>query len=192
MDSGVTSSSGVAGNGVVKLNVGGTPFTTTLTVLTSEPDSRFNHPIAGENLKLLQDLLLRREVDTGPTVAFVFWFDEAMPGGDVVAHEEWADCLGLSTFENFKEVFDAVACTDWRKMTSSGEDFGGPWKEPEGSERKRCAGDICFEENARALWRVAAEYTPEAVLYCVRYLCGFRAESVKQVEELCKWASSRM
>ena len=49
MDSGVTSSSGVAGNGVVKLNVGGTPFTTTLTVLTSEPDSMLGAMFSGRH-----------------------------------------------------------------------------------------------------------------------------------------------
>ena len=49
MDSGVTSSSGVAGNGVVKLNVGGTSFTTTLTVLTSEPDSMLGAMFSGRH-----------------------------------------------------------------------------------------------------------------------------------------------
>lgn len=151
-----------------------------------------DEPMAGEELKLLQRLLSRRETDTRPTPEFVSWFDEAVPPAPEDPQDEWEPFLHFATFDDFKEVFEAIACTDWRKMTPDGEDFGGPWKEPEGSERKRRAGDICFEENALALWRVATRYTPEAVLYCVRYLCNVRAESVEQAEDLCKWASARM
>ncbi len=51
MDSGVTSSSDVTGTGndVVRLNVGGTPFTTTLTTLTSEPDSMLGAMFSGRH-----------------------------------------------------------------------------------------------------------------------------------------------
>ncbi len=143
--------------------------------------TKFEEPIDGKECEQLQTFL------RGDNAQFVSWFNDCWDMQNAVEED-----LKLETFDQFSAVFNEIACTDWSKMTSDGENFGGPWNAPEESEEYKNASSLCMEDNAQALWKVAAVYTPDAVLYAVNYLCGYRAESVAQVRDLCAWVSARM
>ncbi len=141
-------------------------------------------PISGEKRSRLETFL------RGDNAQFVSWFTGLQDMEDEQQPVE--ENLGLKTFDQFSMVFAELACNDWSRTTAGGELYGGPWKQPEGSVQYKNAGALCFKENATALWNVATEYTSEAVLYSVNYLCLYRAHGAPQVRDLCQWVLARM
>jgi hypothetical protein len=89
------------------------------------------------------------------------------------------------TFEEFYEIYDRIACSEWSKADTNGECYGGYWNYPVGSNEKENAWELTRQDNGRALWNLP--YPKIIVLVMIRVGCSMRMDSVPEVNFLCEW-----
>lgn len=108
----------------------------------------------------------------------------------------YEECIALwknnkqYTQEEFTDLYDSTACTDWAKMNDHGESFGGYWKYPDGSPEKLDAWNLTRTANGIALWNLP--YPKEFVLMTIKLGCGNRRESVRYSNFLCEWLKRKL
>lgn len=96
-----------------------------------------------------------------------------------------------TSFEDFYEKFDDIACTEWSKMNTTGDDwYVGFWKAEEGSEENKNAWYLTRRQNARALFDLP--YSKTFLLKTVSNGCANRMESVRYSNFLCVWFERKL
>lgn len=102
---------------------------------------------------------------------------------------EYVDELCLDedqgTQEEFTKWLKANLCTDWHKMDTEGESYGGFWRYPEGSDERENAWDLSYAANTKALLDLPYPY--RLIKTSITYGCNTRRESVKFSREVCEW-----
>lgn len=92
--------------------------------------------------------------------------------------------------EEFMDLYDSTACTDWAKMNDHGESFGGYWKYPDGSPEKLDAWNLTRIANGISLWNLP--YPKEIVFKTIKLGCGNRMECVRYSNFLCEWLKRKL
>jgi hypothetical protein len=88
------------------------------------------------------------------------------------------------TYEEFSEMFDETACSDWGKMDEYGNSYSGFWKYPEESEERQNAYSLSLDYNCKALYNLP--YPKKFILHTIKIGCGNRRESVSYSNFLCE------
>lgn len=94
------------------------------------------------------------------------------------------------TYDEFTDIYDDTACSDWAKMDAHGGSFGGFWDYPEGTKEKENAWSLTREANGLALWNLP--YPKEVVLKTIEFGCNSRMESVRYSNFMCEWLKRKM
>jgi len=96
----------------------------------------------------------------------------------------------LYTEEEFMDIYDETACTDWAKQDEHGESYGGYWKYPKESPEYQDAWHLTRNANGEALWNLP--YPKEVVLKTIELGCGNRRECVRYSNFLCEWLQRKL
>jgi hypothetical protein len=88
-------------------------------------------------------------------------------------------------FYLFYELYNDMACEDWSIIQKDGKIYGGYW-----DIDKNTASHKTRYDNGKILF--ALDYPHPVILWCMNYLCHFRAESCVNIERLCKWIKGKM
>ncbi len=99
---------------------------------------------------------------------------------------EWfvyADPCPEPTFEEFLDLFEDQACTDWKKMDEHGVCFGGFYAYPDGSYEKENAWELTGLRNCKKMWELP--FPKRALLMTMKLGCDQREESVADSNSMC-------
>lgn len=92
--------------------------------------------------------------------------------------------------DEFTDVYDNLACSDWAKQDEHGNSFGGYWNYPNGSFEKLNAWNLTRNANGVALWKLP--YPKEVVLKTIALGCNNRMECVRYSNFLCEWLKRKL
>jgi hypothetical protein len=96
----------------------------------------------------------------------------------------------IYTQEEFMDLYDETACTDWAKQDEHGESYCGYWKYPDGSPEKLDAWNLTRTANGTALWNLP--YPKEVIFKTIELGCSNRRESVRYSNFLCEWLKRKL
>jgi hypothetical protein len=102
----------------------------------------------------------------------------------------WKETEQPMSLDEFLQLYNDTACTDWNKKDAHGESFGGFWKYPEGSPEKEKAYDLTRDANGRALWRLP--FPKRFLIKSIDIGCETRMESVRYSNFLGVWMERKM
>jgi len=117
-------------------------------------------------------------------------------GKSILRRQDYEKCVEMwknnkqYTHEEFMQLYDEGACSDWAKIDAHGESYGGYWKYPDGSPGKQNAWHLTRKENGEALWNLP--YPKEVIFETIEIGCGNRMESVRYTNFLCEWIKRKM
>lgn len=96
------------------------------------------------------------------------------------------------TKEEFMEVYNQYACTDWSKMDEDGNPFEGEyWTASEGSDERNNASELTRKKNGECLFDLP--YPKLFVLYTAIDLgCSNRMECVRYSNFICHYMNTHM
>jgi hypothetical protein len=103
--------------------------------------------------------------------------------------DDWNDKTEMS-YDEFKEKYDDVACSDWAKMDRHGKCFVGFYDYPEGSYERENAFTLTREDNCKALYELP--YPRHLIFITINIGCNLRLECVKFTNFLCEWMKRRI
>lgn len=94
-------------------------------------------------------------------------------------------------YGDFYEQFDKIACTEWSKMNTTGDDwYVGFWKAEEGTDERENAWNLTRKQNAKALFDLP--YSKTFLLKTIDHGCGNRMESVRYSNFLSVWFKRKL
>lgn len=94
-------------------------------------------------------------------------------------------------FEEFYTKFNNIACSEWAKMNTTGDDwYVGFWKAEEGSEERKNAWELTLKQNAKTLFDLP--YSKTFLLKTIEHGCSSRRESVRYSNFLSVWVERKL
>lgn len=101
------------------------------------------------------------------------------------------DSQNTMTFSEFYNLFKNIACTEWGKMNTTGDNwYVGFWKANDGTDEKKNAWKLTREENAKALFNLP--YSKTFLLQTVKFGCSNRMESVRFSNFVSVWFERKL
>ncbi len=98
----------------------------------------------------------------------------------------WNDTTYI-TKENFLEIYDKTADTDWSKQDEYGISYGGYWKYPTDSYELKNAYDLSRKRNCKCLWKL-----PYPKHFVLKTIDLGSIENVRYSNFLCEWMKRKI
>ena len=108
--------------------------------------------------------------------------------GEVIMQEDELDKLYLLwkttekkelTFEEFYNMYDEIACTEWSNVNRNGKYVGD-----------KIPKEIIYRDNGIALWKLP--YPKHFIIKMVEEQCNYGEDSVRRINFLCEWIKRKI
>lgn len=94
------------------------------------------------------------------------------------------------TYDEFNDIFQNTACTEWSKQDENGESYVGFWKAEEGSYEKTNAWNLTRDKNCKALYNLP--YPKYLLIESIKFGCSKRLECVRFSNFFCEWVKRKI
>lgn len=104
--------------------------------------------------------------------------------------EDLYHTVNIWSEEEFLEIYDEVACSDWSKQTECGECYGGYHSFPHDSYEYQNAHSLTRLANGKALYKLP--YAHQLIFKTIELGCANRLESVTYTITLCEYVRRKL
>ena len=94
------------------------------------------------------------------------------------------------TFEEFTNIYEETACSEWSRQDENGESFVGFWNAPEGSYERKNAWKLTRDKNCKSLYDLP--YPKLLIIESIKFGCNERLECVRYSNFFCEFVKRKV